>query len=74
MSDDRSEKVVRATAKGCLYIELNKLGLSLADVESVWNTLQSFVASQAKVDGYKRGFPAMIFDSPGGTCIKIERD
>ena len=73
MSDGKDE-IVRVTAKGFLYIELKDRGLPTKEVMEIWDALQAFVARQAKDNGYKKGFPAIVFDNGGGTCIKLERD
>lgn len=75
MSDDKSnDKVMRLTPKGFLYMELKDKGLPVKEVMEIWDALQAFVARQARDNGYTKGFPAIVFEDGGGTCIRIMRD
>lgn len=71
-NDDR--QAFHITTKGFFVVELMKHNISCEQSIEIWNSLHAFVATTAKDNGYKRGFPAVVFDGKGGTCIKIPRD
>lgn len=70
MSDSQKE----ITAKGFLCNQLVQGGYSLEEAMEAWDSFQAFVARRAIDDGYQKGFPALVFDGGGGTCIRIARD
>ncbi len=51
-----------------------KHNISLEDAVEAWGAMHAFTARTAIHSGYKKGFPAIVFDDKGGTCIKIPKD
>jgi hypothetical protein len=62
------------TAKGFFCLQLMKHNISLDDAVEAWGAMHSFTARTAIHSGYTKGFPAIVFDDKGGTCIKIPKD
>lgn len=69
--DDQTYSI---TAKGFFCIELMKNNISLKQSIEIWDALHAFTARTALYNGYKNGFPSIVFDNAGGTCIKIPKD
>ena len=74
MTDSQKDRTRKVTTKGFLCNQLTKKGYSLEEAMEVWDSLQVFIARRAIDDGYEQGFPALVFDGGGGTCIRIARD
>jgi hypothetical protein len=72
INDD--DKTYNITAKGFFCLQLMKHKISLDEAVEMWGAMHSFVAGTAIHNGYKKGFPAIVFDDQGGTCIKIPKD
>ncbi len=69
-----NDQTYSITAKGFFCLQLMKHHISLEDAAEMWGVIHSFVARTAMHHGYKKGFPAIVFDDQGGTCIKIPKD
>lgn len=62
----------RITPKGVLVVELTKLGVSLEDAMSVWESLKGFCeASTVEYANPKEiSVPCLVF-SGGGKCMRV---
>lgn len=69
--DDQTYSI---TAKGFFCLQLMKYKIPLEDAVEAWGAMHSFAARTAIHGGYTKGFPAIVFDDQGGTCIKITKD
>ena len=71
---NHGDQTYSITVKGFFCFQLMQHDISIEDALEVWGAIHSFTAREAIHKGYQKGFPAIVFDDDGGTCIKIPKD